>query len=60
MDEWLQDIVADKERIEATLEALAKTLRRKRRGFVELAAIATCLHNCYSGMENFLASRKNQ
>lgn len=54
MDELLQDLAADKERIEDTLAALAKTLRRKRRGFVELAAIATCLHNCYSGMENLL------
>jgi len=54
MDELLQDLAADKERIEATLAALAKTLRRKRRGFAELAAIATCLHNCYSGMENLL------
>ena len=54
MDELLQDLAADKERIEDTLAALAKTLRRKRRGFAELAAIATCLHNCYSGMENLL------
>jgi uncharacterized protein YutE (UPF0331/DUF86 family) len=54
MDELLQDLAADKERIEATLVALAQTLRRKRRGFAELAAMATCLHNCYSGMENLL------
>ncbi len=54
MDELLQDLAADKERIEETLLALANTLRRKRRGFAELAAIATCLHNCYSGMENML------
>jgi len=54
MDEILQDIVAEKERIEATLKALQKTLRRKRRTFIELAAMATCLHNCYSGMENLL------
>jgi uncharacterized protein YutE (UPF0331/DUF86 family) len=54
MGELLQDFAAEKERIEDTLAALAKTLRRKRRGFVELAAIATCLHNSYSGMENLL------
>jgi uncharacterized protein YutE (UPF0331/DUF86 family) len=54
MAELLQDLAAEKERIEDTLVALAKALRRKRRGFVELAAIATCLHNCYSGMENLL------
>ncbi|MDZ7291684.1 MAG: hypothetical protein ONB44_17595 [candidate division KSB1 bacterium] len=54
MDELLQDIAAEKERIESTLQALEKVLRRKRRTFVELAAIATCLHNSYSGMENLL------
>jgi uncharacterized protein YutE (UPF0331/DUF86 family) len=54
MDELLQNIAAEKEKIEATLKALQKTLRRKRRTFVELAAIATCLHNFYSGMENML------
>lgn len=54
MDDLLREIIAEKERVEATLEALEKTLRRKRRTFVELAAIATCLHNSYSGMENLL------
>ncbi|MCI0693718.1 hypothetical protein L0337_17135 [candidate division KSB1 bacterium] len=54
MDDLLQDIAAEKERIEDTLSALDKVLRRKRRTFVELAAIATCLHNCYSGIENLL------
>lgn len=54
MDDLLKEIAAEQERIEATLQALEKTLQRKRRTFVELAAIATCLHNCYSGMENLL------
>jgi len=54
MDEFLRDLAVERERIEGTLEALQKTLRRKRRTFVELAAIATCLHNAYSGMENLL------
>jgi uncharacterized protein YutE (UPF0331/DUF86 family) len=54
MAEIQQEMAADKERIEGTLEALQKTLRRKRRTLVELAAIATCLHNAYSGMENLL------
>jgi uncharacterized protein YutE (UPF0331/DUF86 family) len=54
MDDLLREIAAERERVEATLEALEKTLRRKRRTFVELAAVATCLHNSYSGMENLL------
>ncbi len=54
MDDLLREIAAERERVEATLSALEKTLRRKRRTFVELAAIATCLHNSYSGMENLL------
>jgi uncharacterized protein YutE (UPF0331/DUF86 family) len=54
MDELLLEIAAEKERIEDTIQALEKTLHRKRRTFVELAAIATCLHNAYSGMENIL------
>jgi uncharacterized protein YutE (UPF0331/DUF86 family) len=54
MDDLLQDIAAEKERIEGTLKALEKVLRRKRRTFIELSAIATCLHNCYSGIENLL------
>ncbi|NIS28413.1 hypothetical protein GWN42_33150 [candidate division KSB1 bacterium] len=50
----MEDIAAEKERIKATLKALQKTQLRKRRTFVELAAIATCLHNSYTGMENLL------
>lgn len=54
MDELLQDVAAEKERIEDTLKALRHVLRRKRRTSIELAAIATYLHNVYSGMENLL------
>lgn len=57
MDDLLQEISAEKERVESTLQALEKTLHRKRRTFVELAAIATCLHNAYSGMENILTQK---
>jgi len=35
-------------------ELWRKRCAEKRRTFVELAAIATCLHNAYSGMENLL------
>jgi len=54
MDELLQDVAAEKERIEGTLKALRHVLRRKRRTSIELAATATYLHNVYSGMENVL------
>ena len=45
MDDLLRDIAAESERVEARLSALEKTWRRRRRTLVELAAIATCLHN---------------
>ena len=54
MDELLENIAAQKELINNTLKILEKTLRRKRRTFLELAAISTCLHNAYNGMENLL------
>ncbi|MCH7676993.1 hypothetical protein IH879_18890 [candidate division KSB1 bacterium] len=54
MDNLLQEIAAEKENIERTLKALDDTLQRPAREFVELAAIATCLHNAYNGIENLL------
>ena len=54
MDNLLQEIAAEKENIERTLKALDDTLQRPSREFVELAAIATCLHNAYNGIENLL------
>jgi uncharacterized protein YutE (UPF0331/DUF86 family) len=51
-DELFREILAEKEHISNTLSALKKTLNRKRRTIVELAAIATFLQNIYNGIEN--------
>ncbi len=52
MDNLEQEILAEKEHISDTLRALEKTMRRKRKTIVELAAIGTFLQNSYNGMEN--------
>ncbi len=54
MDELLREIAAEKEQISQTLTALEEALNRQKRTIVELAAIATFLHNFYNGIENFL------
>ncbi len=51
-DELFREIYAEKEHISNTLSALKKTLNRKRKTIVELAAIATFLQNIYNGIEN--------
>lgn len=55
MDNLEQEILAEKEHISDTLRALEKTMRRKRKTIVELAAIGTFLQNTYNGMENILS-----
>jgi hypothetical protein len=54
MDELLREIDAEKEQIYQTLEALEEALSRQARTIIELAAIATFLHNFYNGVENLL------
>ena len=54
MDELLREVEAEKEHIQATLQALKEALGRKEKTVVELAAIATFLQNAYNGIENIL------
>jgi uncharacterized coiled-coil protein SlyX len=54
MDELLEDIAAEKEYISQTLIALEEALARQEKTIVELAAVATFLHNFYNGVENLL------
>jgi len=52
MDKLLEEVAAEKQLINATLEELQKILQRDRIEFVEMAAMATCLLNFYNGVEN--------
>ncbi len=47
-------IAAEKEDVEKALQNLAEARARKDRSAIELAAIATFLHNIYNGIENIL------
>ncbi len=53
-DDLIREILAEKEHITITLHALQKIIKHKRKSISDLAAIATFLHNIYSGMENLL------
>jgi uncharacterized protein YutE (UPF0331/DUF86 family) len=54
MKDLARKIAAEKENVEKALQNLAEAKARKARSAVELAAIATFLHNIYNGIENIL------
>lgn len=54
MDELIQEILAEKENILETLNALQETLKRKKKTVIEFAAISTFVQNTYNGMENII------
>lgn len=54
MVDLTRKIAAEKENVEKALDNLKNAMGRKERSTVELAAIATFLHNIYNGIENIL------
>jgi len=54
MVDLTRKIAAEKENVERALANLKDATGRKKRSTVELAAIATFLHNIYNGIENIL------
>jgi len=54
MVDLTRKIAAEKENVERALDNLKDVMGRKKRSTVELAAIATFLHNIYNGIENIL------
>ncbi|MCZ7357178.1 MAG: hypothetical protein O8C66_14725 [Candidatus Methanoperedens sp.] len=54
MGELPEQILAEKENIEAALDNLKTAMARSDKTVIELAAMATFLHNMYNGIENIL------
>lgn len=54
MVDLTRKIAAEKENVEKALDNLKDAMGRKERSTVELAAIATFIHNIYNGIENIL------
>ena len=54
MDKLKEEISIEKEYIEKTLKLLEEALSRAEKSPIELSAIGSFLHHCYTGMENIL------
>lgn len=54
MDELAEQILAEKENVDIALQNLETVMARTEKTVIELAAIATFLHNIYNGIENIL------
>ena len=57
MDELTEQILAEKENVDIALQNLKTAMARNEKTVIELAAIATFLHNIYNGMENILKNK---
>lgn len=54
MGELPEQILAEKENVDIALHNLKTAMARREKTVIELAAIATFLHNIYNGIENIL------